>query len=55
MLNLLKDSLTMEFFLNASLNSANSVTKKYLGIKGKGLEPATSCIRDQDATTGSVD
>ena len=33
-----------------SLNSANSVTKIFV-ITVKGLEPATSNIRDQDATT----
>ena len=32
-----------------SLNSLSSVTKKYLSLKG--FEPATSCVRDQDATT----
>ena len=32
-----------------SLNSANSVTKIFVIIV-KGLEPATSCVRDQDAT-----
>ena len=32
-----------------SLNSLNSVTKNYLPLKG--LEPATSCVRDQHATT----
>ena len=32
-----------------SLNSANSVTKKLFTVNG--LEPATSCVRDQDATT----
>ena len=32
-----------------SLNAANSMTKKYLSLKG--LEPPTSCVRDQDATT----
>ena len=43
----------MEFFLNVSLNSANSVTKIFV-ITVKGLKPATkppSCLRDQDATT----
>ena len=33
-----------------SLNSANSVTKIFV-IKVKGFEPATFCVRDQDATT----
>ena len=40
----------MEFFLNVSLNLLNSVTK-ILVIKVKGLKLATSCVRDQDATT----
>ena len=39
----------LEFFLNVSLNSANSETKIFV-ITEKGLEPATSCVRDQDAT-----
>ena len=42
-------SKTMEFFLNVSLNSLNSVTKIFV-ITTKGLETATSCVRDQDAT-----
>ena len=29
-----------------SLNSSNSVTKIFVTVKG--LEPATSCVRDQD-------
>ena len=33
-----------------SLNSANSVTKIFV-ITVKGLKPATSCVRDQNATT----
>ena len=33
-----------------SLNSANSVTKTFV-ITVKGLEPATSRVRNQDATT----
>ena len=32
-----------------SLNSANSV--KNILVTVKGLEPATSCVREQDATT----
>ena len=36
-----------------SLNSLNSVTKIFV-IAVKGLEPATSCARDQDATTVPV-
>ena len=40
----------MEFFLNVSLNSANSVTKIFVIIVN-GLEPTISCTRDQDATT----
>ena len=35
----------MEFFLNVSLNTPNSVTKIFV-ITVKGLEPATSCVRD---------
>ena len=35
-----------------SLNSLNSVTK-YLSLKG--LEPATSCVRDQNATTDTCE
>ena len=33
----------MEFFLNVSLNSLNSVTKIFV-ITVKGLEPTTSCV-----------
>ena len=33
-----------------SVNSENSVTKIFV-ITVKGLEPAISCVRDQDATT----
>ena len=33
-----------------SLNSVNSVTKIFV-ITVKGLEPATSCVADQDAIT----
>ena len=33
-----------------SLNSEKSVTKICV-ITVKGLEPSTSCVRDQDATT----
>ena len=40
----------MEFFLKVSLNS---VTKIFV-ITVKGLEPDTSCVRDQDATTTPV-
>ena len=39
--------MTMEFFLNVSLNS---VTKIFV-ITVRGLEPATSCLRDQHAST----
>ena len=35
-----------------SLNVLNPVTKICLQLKG--LEPATSCVRDQDATTVPV-
>ena len=45
-----EEGIVLEFFLNVSLNSANSVTKVFV-ITVKGLEPATSCVRDQDATT----
>ena len=33
-----------------SLNLLNSVTKLFV-ITVKGLKPAISCVRDQDATT----
>ena len=33
-----------------SMNSANSVKKLFV-ITVKGLEPATSCVRDKYATT----
>ena len=36
-----------------SLNSLNSVTKIFV-VAVKGSEPATSCVRDQDATTVSA-
>ena len=42
--------LTLEFFLNVSLNSANTVTKIFV-ITVKGLELAISCLRDKHATT----
>ena len=38
------------FFLNVSLNSANSVTQIFV-ITVKGLEPATTCVRNLGATT----
>ena len=38
---------TMEFFLNVSLNS---VIKIFV-VTINGLEPANSCVKDQDATT----
>ena len=41
---------TLEFFLNVSLNS---VTKIFV-ITVKGLEPATTCVRDQDAATAAA-
>ena len=41
---------TMEFFLNVSLHLANSVTQIFV-ITVKGLEPATTYVRDQDTTT----
>ena len=34
----------------SSLNSLNSMTKIFV-ITVKGFKPATSCVRDQDATT----
>ena len=37
----------VEFFLNVSLNSVTNI----FVITIKGLEPATSCVRDKDATT----
>ena len=40
----------LELFLNDLLNLANSVTKIFV-MTVKGLEPTTSCVRDQDATT----
>ena len=41
---------SLEFFLNVSLNPLNSVTTVFV-ITVKGLEPATTSVRDQDATT----
>ena len=38
----------MEFFLNVSLSKFSD---KISVITVKGLESATSCVRDQDATT----
>ena len=35
------------------MNSANSVTKIFV-ITVKGLEPPTSCLTDQDATTAQA-
>ena len=37
-----------------SLNSANSVSKIFV-ITVKGFKPATSCVRDQDATQQQQD
>ena len=37
----------MEFFLNVLLHSVT----KIFAITVKGLEPAISCVRDQDATS----
>ena len=37
---------TLEFFLNVFTEFSD---EKYLSLKR--LEPATSCVRDQDATT----
>ena len=39
----------IKFFLNVSLNSLNLATTIFV-ITAKGLEHATSCVRDQDAT-----
>ena len=39
----------MEFFLNVFTEFSKFSDKKYLSLKG--LEPATSCVRDQDAIT----
>ena len=39
----------MEFFLNVSLTSLNSMTSHYR--VQKGFKPATSCVKDQDAST----
>ena len=44
------ETLPMEFFLNVSLNSANSVTRIFV-FTAKGLEPATPCVKDQRAAT----
>ena len=41
--------MTIPVVLNVSLNSANSETKIFV-VPEKGLEPATSCVRHQDAT-----
>ena len=41
---------TVEFFLNVFTEFSKFGDKKF-AIKVKGLEPATSCVRDQDATT----
>ena len=38
----------MEFSLNVFTELAEFSDKKYLSLKG--LEPGTSCVRDQDAT-----
>ena len=40
--------VALEFFLMVLLNSLNSVTKIFVI---KRIEPATSCVRDHDATT----
>ena len=39
--------VTMEFFLNVFIESGEFSDKKYLSFNG--LEPPTSCVRDQDA------
>ena len=43
----------MEFFLNVSLNSLNSLTKIFI-ITVKGLKPATSCVRDRASSIVNV-
>ena len=47
---LLQSAKYLSFPQIFSLNSLNSMTK-FSVITLKGLEPATSCVRDQDATT----
>ena len=39
----------LEFFLNLFIEFSEFSDKKYLSLKG--LEPATSYVRDQNATT----
>ena len=39
----------MEFFLNVFTKFIEVSEKDHLSLKG--LNPATSCVRDQDATT----
>ncbi len=41
---------SVQFFLNVSQNSANSVTKIFV-ITVKRLKPATSSLRDQGVST----
>ena len=45
--------VSLEFFLNVSLNSVDSVTKIFVITvkKAQTCHSATSCVRDQDATT----
>ena len=51
--NLSKSRLTnadiLEFSINVSMNTTNSVTKIFV-ITVKGLKLAISCVRDQHAT-----
>ena len=44
-------SLTFEFSLNVFTEFAEFSDKIFV-ITAKGLEPATACVRDQDAATG---
>ena len=41
--------ITMDFFLNVFTELSEFTENKFLYIKG--IEPATSSVRDQDATT----
>ena len=46
-------SESLEFFLNVFTEFAEFSDKIFF-IELKGFEPATSCVRDQDATTVSA-
>ena len=41
----------MEFFLNVFTKFGSDFSDENICHHGKGFEPATSCVRDQDATT----